>query len=40
VWRWYVVRKVDGVTGDAVGAVNEMNESLTLLLFVFLLSER
>lgn len=40
LWRWYIVRKLGGVTGDAVGAVSEMNEALTLLLFVFLLSGR
>jgi adenosylcobinamide-GDP ribazoletransferase len=40
LWRWYVVRKVDGVTGDTVGAASEMNEALTLLLFVFLLNQR
>lgn len=40
LWRWFVVRKVGGVTGDSVGAVSEMTEALTLLLFVFLLSER
>lgn len=40
LWRWYVVRKVGGVTGDAVGAVSEMNEALTLLLFVSLLTKR
>jgi adenosylcobinamide-GDP ribazoletransferase len=40
LWRWYVVRKVGGVTGDSVGAVSEMTETLTLLLFVFLLSVR
>ena len=40
LWRWYVVRKIGGVTGDAVGAVSEMNEALTLLLFVSLLTER
>ena len=39
-WRWFVSRKVGGVTGDSVGAVSEMNETLTFLLFVFLLSER
>jgi adenosylcobinamide-GDP ribazoletransferase len=39
-WRWFVVRKVGGVTGDSVGAISEMNEALTLLLFVSLLSER
>jgi cobalamin synthase len=35
-----VVRKIGGVTGDSVGAVSEMNEALTLLLFVFLLTGR
>jgi len=40
VWRWFVVRKVGGVTGDTVGAISEMNEALTLLLFVFLLAQR
>jgi adenosylcobinamide-GDP ribazoletransferase len=40
LWRWFIRRKLDGVTGDAVGAVSELNEALTLLLFVFLLSER
>lgn len=40
LWRWFVTRKVGGVTGDSVGAVSEMIEALTLLLFVFLLSER
>jgi adenosylcobinamide-GDP ribazoletransferase len=40
LWRWYVVRRVGGVTGDAVGAASEMNEALTLLLFVALLSAR
>jgi adenosylcobinamide-GDP ribazoletransferase len=40
LWRWFIVRKVGGVTGDSVGAVSEMTEALTLLLFVFLLSER
>jgi cobalamin synthase len=39
-WRWFVFRKVGGVTGDSVGAVSEMNEALTLLLFVFLMNER
>ena len=39
-WRWFIVRKVGGVTGDSVGAVSEMNEAMTLLFFVFLLSER
>jgi adenosylcobinamide-GDP ribazoletransferase len=40
LWRWYVVRRVGGVTGDAVGAASEMNEALTLLLFVALLSAK
>ena len=40
LWRWFVVRKVGGVTGDSIGAVSEMTEALTLLLFVSLLSER
>jgi adenosylcobinamide-GDP ribazoletransferase len=40
LWRWYVVRRTGGVTGDTIGAASEMNEALTLLLFVFLLTER
>jgi len=40
LWRWYVVRKVGGVTGDAVGAASEMSETLTLLIFVFLMIGR
>jgi len=40
LWRWFVVRRVGGVTGDAVGAASEMNEALTLLLFVALLSAK
>jgi adenosylcobinamide-GDP ribazoletransferase len=40
LWRWFIVRRIGGVTGDSVGAVNEMNEALTLLLFVFLLAGR
>ncbi len=40
LWRWFVVRKVGGITGDSIGAVSEMTEALTLMLFVFLLSER
>lgn len=40
LWRWFVVRKVGGVTGDAVGAASELNEALALLLFVFLLVDR
>jgi adenosylcobinamide-GDP ribazoletransferase len=38
VCRWYLVRKLGGVTGDAIGAVSELNEALTLLLFVILSS--
>ncbi len=38
--RWYVVGKLGGVTGDAVGAVSELNETMTLLLFVLFLSGR
>ena len=40
LWRWYMVRKLGGITGDAVGAVSELSETLTLLLFVSLLSGR
>lgn len=32
--RWYFARKLGGVTGDVIGAVNELNEVLVLLLFV------
>lgn len=32
--RWYLVRKLGGVTGDAIGAVSEANEVLVFLLFV------
>lgn len=32
--RWYLVRKLGGVTGDAIGAVSELNEVLVFLLFV------
>ena len=38
--RWYFARKFGGVTGDSIGAVSEMNEALTLLLFVFVMSGR
>lgn len=34
--RWYLVRKLGGITGDAIGAVSELNEALVLLLFVIL----
>lgn len=30
----YLVRKLGGVTGDAIGAVSELNEGLALMLFV------
>jgi adenosylcobinamide-GDP ribazoletransferase len=30
----YLVRKLGGVTGDAIGALNELNEVLVLLVFV------
>ena len=32
--RWYLIRKLGGVTGDAIGAVSELNEVLVFLLFV------
>jgi adenosylcobinamide-GDP ribazoletransferase len=32
--RWYLVRKLGGVTGDSIGAVSELNEVLVLLLCV------
>jgi adenosylcobinamide-GDP ribazoletransferase len=32
--RWYLVRKLGGITGDAIGAVSELNEVLVLLLCV------
>jgi len=32
--RWYLVRKLGGVTGDTIGAMSELNEVLVLLLFV------
>jgi len=38
--RWYIVRKLGGVTGDVIGAVSELNEALTLLLFVILSDRR
>lgn len=40
LWRWFVVRRIGGVTGDTIGAASEMNEALTLLLFVALLAQR
>lgn len=33
--RRYLVRKLGGMTGDAIGAVSELNEVLVLLIFVF-----
>jgi adenosylcobinamide-GDP ribazoletransferase len=38
IGRWYLVRNLGGVTGDAIGAVSELNEVLTYLLFVVLSS--
>lgn len=32
--RRYLVRKLGGVTGDAIGAINEVNEVFVLLMFV------
>jgi adenosylcobinamide-GDP ribazoletransferase len=32
--RWFAVRKLEGITGDAIGAVNELNEVFVLLLCV------
>jgi adenosylcobinamide-GDP ribazoletransferase len=32
--RQYLVRKLGGVTGDAIGAMSELNEGLVFLLFV------
>ncbi len=32
--RWYLVRQLGGVTGDAIGAVSEANEIVVLLLCV------
>jgi adenosylcobinamide-GDP ribazoletransferase len=32
--RWYIVRALGGVTGDTVGAVSELSETLVLLLCV------
>lgn len=36
VSRWYLVRKLGGITGDAIGAVSEVNEAAAMLLFVTL----
>jgi adenosylcobinamide-GDP ribazoletransferase len=38
IGRWYLVRKLGGVTGDAIGAMSELNEVLTSVLFVILSS--
>lgn len=32
--RWYFSKKLGGLTGDVIGAVNELNEAFVLLLFV------
>jgi len=34
--RWYLVKRLGGVTGDAIGAMSELNEVLVLLLLVVL----
>ena len=34
--RWYLVKRLGGVTGDAIGAVSELNEVLVLLMLVVL----
>jgi adenosylcobinamide-GDP ribazoletransferase len=34
VGRRYLVRKLGGMTGDAIGAVSELNEALVFLIFV------
>ena len=38
IGRWYLVRRLGGVTGDAIGAMSELNEVLTYVLFVILSS--
>ena len=40
LWRWWIVKRLGGVTGDAIGAASELSELLTLLLFVFLMNGR
>ena len=40
IGRWYLGRKLGGVTGDAIGAVSELHEVLTFLLFVILATGR
>ena len=34
VGKRYLIRKLGGITGDAIGAVNELNEILVLFIFV------
>ena len=34
--RWYLVKRLGGVTGDTIGAVSELNEVLVLLFLVVL----
>lgn len=34
--RWYLVKRLGGVTGDAIGAMSELNEVLVLLILVVL----
>jgi cobalamin synthase len=34
--RSYIGRKLGGVTGDAIGAVSEMNEALVFIMFVLM----
>ncbi len=38
--RLYLVRKIGGITGDAIGAVSEINEVLAFILFVILSNGR
>jgi len=35
VGRRYLVRELGGITGDAIGAISELNEVLVFLIFVF-----
>lgn len=39
-WRWFIVRRLGGVTGDAVGAANELVEALVFLLIVMTVDGR
>jgi len=34
--KWYLVKRLGGVTGDAIGAISELNEVLVLLFLVVL----